>query len=176
MAKTLKFLREAVAVPINNIDAFIVDFDGCMTDNKVYVNQDGVEMVACSRSEGHAFEVLRHLKIPAFFLSTEVNPVVTERAKKLKVPVIQGSSDKVKDLKKLAKKEGYDLKKVLFVGNDLNDYHVMKLVGYSASPSDAHKRVKEISTFKLNRKGGEAVMRELLEEVFQLDFVKIGLY
>ena len=62
---------------INEIDALIFDFDGVLTDNKVYVNQDGMESVCCSRADGLAFDALRKLKIPVFILSTESNPVVS---------------------------------------------------------------------------------------------------
>jgi len=74
---------------INEIDALVFDFDGVLTDNKVYVDQNGKESVCCSRSDGLAFDVLRKLKIPTYILSTETNIFVTQRAKKLKIPVIQ---------------------------------------------------------------------------------------
>jgi len=61
----------------------------------------------------------------------------------------------------------------LYVGNDLNDYKAMQLCGYSACPSDSHKKIKSISSIVLNNKGGYGVVRELLEEVFKLDFIKI---
>ena len=158
---------------INEIDALVFDFDGVLTDNKVYVDQNGKESVCCSRSDGLAFDVLRKLKIPTYILSTETNIVVTQRAKKLKIPVIQGASNKLETLSKLCKEEHYDINKVLFIGNDLNDYQVMKACGYSACPSDSHPKIKQISSHVLSSAGGEGVARELLEEVFNLDFIKI---
>ena len=59
------------------------------------------------------------------------------------------------------------------MGNDLNDYEALKLCGYSACPSDSHKKIKKISTFKLDAKGGSGVVRELLEEILGLDFLKV---
>ena len=158
---------------INEIDALVFDFDGVLTDNKVYVDQNGKESVCCSRSDGLAFDVLRKLKIPTYILSTETNIVVTQRAKKLKIPVIQGASNKLETLSKLCNEEHYDITKVLFIGNDLNDYQVMKACGYSACPSDSHSKIKQISSHVLSSAAGEGVARELLEEVFNLDFIKI---
>jgi len=158
---------------IDNIDAIVFDFDGVLTDNFVYLNQEGVESVACSRADGLAFDVLHKLNKPAFILSTENNSVVSMRAKKIKIPVIQGVINKVEAIKELAENKKYDLKNIFYVGNDLNDYLVMQICGYNACPIDSHPKIKEISQNILTSKGGNGVARELLEKVFNLDFIKI---
>jgi len=155
------------------IDVFIFDFDGVMTNNLVFLDQNGVESVVCSRADGLAFDVLRKLEKPVFILSTEKNKVVERRAKKLNVPVIQGVDNKVETLKKMANAKGYNLKNVLYVGNDLNDFYAMKICGYSACPVDSHIKIKEISDIVLTSCGGKGVVRELLEDVLHLDFIKI---
>jgi len=157
---------------LNNIDAFIFDFDGVLTNNLVHLDQNGKESVSCSRADGLAFDVLRKLDKPAFILSTENNPVVTMRAKKLNIPAIQGVANKVEAIKKLATDNNYSLKNILYVGNDLNDYLVMQLCGYTACPADSHPKIKEISGNILTSKGGNGVVRELLEDVLSLDFIK----
>ena len=158
---------------INNIDAFVFDFDGVLTNNLVYLNQEGVESVVCSRADGLAFDVLRKLKKPTFILSTEKNSVVTMRAKKLKIQALQGIKNKADALSSLSESKGYDLGRILYVGNDLNDFNVMKICGYSVCPIDSHIKIKELSNIVLNTRGGEGVVRELLEDVLDLDFIKI---
>jgi len=158
---------------LNNIDAFIFDFDGVLTNNLVYLDQNGKESVSCSRADGLAFDVLRKLDKPSFILSTEYNSVVTMRAKKLKVPVVQGVVDKVKTIKELVNENNYNLKNILYVGNDLNDYLVMQLCGYTACPAGSHPKIKEISDVVLKTNGGNGVVRELLENIIGLDFIKI---
>lgn len=74
---------------IDDIEIFILDFNGVLTNNLVYLNELGIESIACSRSEGLAFDVLRKLNKPVYLLSTEKNLVVSERAKKLKIHSIQ---------------------------------------------------------------------------------------
>ena len=95
------------------------------------------------------------------------------RAKKLKVPVVQGVDDKVEAIKKLVNKNNYNLKNIVYVGNDLNDYLVMQLCGYSACPADSHSKIKSVSSIILSTNGGDGIVRELLEEVLNLDFIKI---
>ena len=157
---------------IDKIEVFIFDFDGVLTNNLVFVDQDGNELVSCNRSDGLAFDVLRKLKKPSYILSTEQNPVVSTRAKKLKIQVIQGVDNKVQELLSLAKSKGYNLNRVLYVGNDVNDYKAMKLCGYSACPSDSHEKIRSIATFVLQKQGGNGVIRELLEVKLNIDFIK----
>ena len=159
-------------ITLENIDAFIFDFDGVLTNNLVFVDQDGKELVSCNRSDGLAFDVLRKLKKPSYILSTEKNPIVSARAKKLKIQAIQGVEDKVQELLILAKSNEYNLNRVLYVGNDINDYKAMKLCGYSACPSDSHEKIRSIATFVLQKKGGNGVIRELLEVKLNIDFIK----
>ena len=67
----------------------------------------------------------------------------------------------------------YKLNRVLYVGNDLNDYEAMKLCGYSVCPSDSHNKIKKIADIVLKTQGGKGVVRELLEDVLEIDFIKI---
>jgi 3-deoxy-D-manno-octulosonate 8-phosphate phosphatase (KDO 8-P phosphatase) len=158
---------------LDEIDVFIFDFDGVLTNNMVYLDQDGKESVSCSRGDGLAFDVLRKLNKPAYILSTEKNTVVSARAKKLKITAIQGVENKILGLQKIVKKESYSLEKTLYIGNDLNDYRVMEICGLTVCPADSHDRIKKISDIVLKTNGGYGVVRELLEDVLDLDFIKI---
>jgi 3-deoxy-D-manno-octulosonate 8-phosphate phosphatase (KDO 8-P phosphatase) len=158
---------------INTIEVFIFDFDGVLTNNLVYLNSQGLESVACSRADGLAFDALRKLEKPVYIFSTEKNQVVSERAKKLQVPVLQGVGNKANALRDLIKKEGFSPKNIFYIGNDLNDYHAMKLCGHTACPADSHDKIKEVSNIVLKRNGGDGIVRELLEDLLGLDLIKI---
>ena len=94
---------EMQKIPLNEIDAVIFDFDGVLTDNKVLVSEDGTEAVFCNRSDGLAFDFLRTMKVPVYIMSTEANPVVRVRAKKLNIPVFNAVGNKGELLIKLCK-------------------------------------------------------------------------
>ena len=76
-------------ISLDNIDVFVFDFDGVLTNNLVQIDENGKESVSCSRADGLAFDVLRKLNKSVYILSTEKNPVVLARAKKLKVKVFK---------------------------------------------------------------------------------------
>jgi YrbI family 3-deoxy-D-manno-octulosonate 8-phosphate phosphatase len=160
-------------ISLDNIDAFVFDFDGVLTNNLVHLNQDGNEWVSCSRADGLAFDVLHELGKPSYILSTEKNPVVTARANKLKITALQGIQNKAEGIKELVDRKGFNLQNILYVGNDLNDYKAMQLCGYTACPSDSHEMIKSIATIVLKTEGGNGVVRELLEDVLQIDFIQI---
>jgi|TARA_B100000315_G_scaffold254945_1_gene297101 YrbI family 3-deoxy-D-manno-octulosonate 8-phosphate phosphatase len=156
---------------IQQIEAIVFDFDGVLTDNRVYIDQDGREMVCCNRSDGLSFEALKKTGVKLFILSGEAISVVKHRGDKLKIKVIQGCKNKKKTLLDLSRKEEFQLAKTLFVGNDLNDFRAMELCGFSACPADSHPAILKFAQYPLVSKGGHGVVRELTEEVFKLDIL-----
>ena len=92
-----------------NIDLFIFDFDGVLTPNTVYVDEDGKEFVRCSRSDGLAFDVLNKLNKKAYIISSEKNAVVNARAKKINIPVLQGINNKLEAVENITEKHNTSL-------------------------------------------------------------------
>jgi 3-deoxy-D-manno-octulosonate 8-phosphate phosphatase (KDO 8-P phosphatase) len=160
-------------INLTEIDAIIFDFDGVLTDNKVLLDENGKEWVTCHRGDGLAFDVFRKLKLAVYIVSTEKNPVVSARGKKLQVPVLQGISNKVDALSLLSKDIMLDLSRTLYVGNDLNDLGAIKLCGYSACPADSHTKIKKIVSVVLKSDGGKGVARELLENTLNVNIEEI---
>jgi 3-deoxy-D-manno-octulosonate 8-phosphate phosphatase (KDO 8-P phosphatase) len=153
--------RKRDAMQQGQIDLIVYDFDGVMTDNRVIVFQDGTEAVIVNRADGLGVARLRNLGIPQLILSTETNPVVIARAAKLRLEVIASCKDKKKALENYCAQKGYDLHRVMYIGNDLNDLEVMKIVGFSVAPADAHSNIKKIAKLITEAKGGEGVVKEL---------------
>lgn len=160
-----KILNKQFKFDIKDIQLIVYDFDGVMTDNKVLVFEDGKEAVFCNRADGLAIQRIKELGIPQIILSTEENQVVEARAKKLKIEVIHNITDKKIALIDYCKKKNYDLKKVVYIGNDINDLEVMKLVGYPIAPQDANDRVKNIGKVIVKKNGGEGVVKEFFENM-----------
>ncbi len=165
--------EDKMHISLESIDAICFDFDGVLTDNLVHVDQNGRESVSCSRSDGLAFDALNKLNFPVYIISTETNPVVTARAKKLKIQAIQGTVNKLEALVALADQKKYDLSRIFYIGNDLNDFQVMRACGYSACPSDSHELIKQEATKVLKSNGGKGVAREIIEDVFSIDLIKL---
>ncbi|GAA5069580.1 N-acetylneuraminate synthase family protein [Thermocatellispora tengchongensis] len=148
-----------------DVDAVITDFDGVHTDDRAYVDQDGREMVAISRSDGMGISLLRRSGVKLLVMSTEHNPVVAARARKLGVPVLQGLADKRTVLRDWLSIEGLDPARVAYVGNDVNDLGPMSEVGWPVAVPDAHPKVRAAARVVLTRPGGAGAVRELCDRV-----------
>lgn len=157
------------------IDAFYLDFDGVLTNNKFYLSQNGFEMVKLSRSDGLAFDYLRQIKIPTFIISSEKNPIIKKRAQKLKINSYNSVSNKLLKIQQISKKYNYKLSKSIFVGNDINDYSAMEACGYTFCPNDSHPIIKKISSYVIRSNGGDGVIRNIVENYFKLN-IKDVLY
>jgi N-acylneuraminate cytidylyltransferase len=137
------------------------DFDGCLTDDRVWLNQDGEEFVAANRKDGLAVKKLKNLGIQVIIASTETNKVVLARGNKMGVDVLQGLSDKAKSIEQYIEKMNLSWDDVWYVGNDVNDIQAIKKAKVSICPSDAVKAVKKEVDIKLKTRGGYGVLSEL---------------
>ena len=150
-----------------SIRLLILDFDGVLTDNRVWVDQDGREMVAANRSDSLGINRLRQAGVETMVISLETNPVVAHRCRKMKVPFIQGENDKAAALRKLLLERNVDASQVVFLGNDVNDLPCFPLVGWSVAVADAMPEVARQADFVLSRPGGHAAVRELCDLIME---------
>jgi YrbI family 3-deoxy-D-manno-octulosonate 8-phosphate phosphatase len=152
-----------------DVDAVVTDFDGVHTDDRVMVAEDGSESVTTNRSDGMGVRLLREAGMPVLILSTEVNPVVAARGRKLRVEVRQGLGDKAAALTEWAAERGIALDRVAYLGNDVNDLSCLALVGWPVAVADAHPLVRSAARVVLTRRGGDGAVRELAELAMPTD-------
>ena len=153
---------------LKNIKLLAMDFDGIMTDGKVYVDQDGEETVKCSRKDGLGIELLKKHGITAVVISKEVNPVVSIRCKKLNIDcyqVVQDSESKYKILERIIREKNIDPSQVAYMGVDLNDIQVFKNVNLAITVADGHESLKKLSHYITEAKGGDHAVREVCEKI-----------
>ena len=137
------------------------DFDGCLTDDRVWLNQEGEEFVAANRKDGLAVNRLKNLGIQVVITSTETNKVVLARGNKMGVEVLQGLVDKAESIEQYLNQKNLSWKDVWYIGNDVNDLGAIRKAKFSICPSDAVKAVKKEVDLKLKTKGGYGVLSEL---------------
>jgi 3-deoxy-D-manno-octulosonate 8-phosphate phosphatase (KDO 8-P phosphatase) len=160
LAANAKFAAAAAKVRLLG-----VDFDGVMTDNSVYVFEDGREAVRCSRLEGYGLRRLAAADVAAIIVSTETNGVVAARARKLDLPCLQNVADKATALQRLLDQRGLDWTQAAYIGNDVNDLEVLTKVGLAIVVADAHECVLGAGFFRTNRRGGDGAVREACDAI-----------
>ncbi|MFG3100438.1 cytidylyltransferase domain-containing protein [Streptomyces sp. NPDC048182] len=164
-ARALAPLHDAArpgALPTRaDVDAVVLDFDGTQTDDRVWIDQDGHETVAVHRGDGLGIAALRRAGLTPLILSTEVNPVVAARARKLRVPVLHGIDRKDLALKQWCEEQGVAPERVLYVGNDVNDLPCFALVGWPVAVAGAHDAVRGAARAVTAVAGGAGAVREI---------------
>lgn len=156
---------QAADVSPIDVDAVITDFDGVHTPDTLYLDQTGRETVRLSRSDGMGVQRLRAAGIPLLILSKERNPVVSARAEKLQVEVLQAIDDKAGALRAWLAERDLDPARVAYVGNDVNDLPPMAVVGWPIAVADARPEVREAARVVLARSGGAGAVREVCDRV-----------
>jgi len=149
------------------IELLVMDFDGVLTDNRVWVNQDGVEAVAANRSDSYGLGLLRKAGIESLVISKEPNPVVAARCNKMKVPYLQGIEDKERTLQEYLAERGIDPAHVVFVGNDINDLPGFRVASWSVAVADALPQVIREADYVLSNPGGRGAVRELCDLILK---------
>lgn len=150
------------------VKLLVLDFDGVLTDDRVWVDQNGKETIAASRSDGMGLEMLRRFTdIEVVVMSKETNPVVSARCKKLGVEVFQSVNQKEKALIDLINKKKINADEVVYIGNDLNDIDCFPIAGYVAVPNDAFVTARRNADLVLDHHGGFGAVREICEMLIE---------
>ena len=144
-----------------DVDLLILDFDGVMTDNRVWLDETGRELVACDRGDGWGLDRLLRSGFPAAVVSTEANGVVAARCRKLGLDCHQGVKDKPAAVRKIAGARGVSLSRTAYLGNDVNDLAAMQIVGMPVAVADAHPDVVRVARRVLSAPGGRGAVREI---------------
>lgn len=147
------------------IDLIVCDFDGVITDNRVWVDQDGNESIAAYRSDSLRIREMKELDIEVMILSSEPNPVVVARAKKMGVDAIHGVGiqEKGRVIREVLEQKNIQAENVIYIGNDLNDLPCFEIAGWSVAVADAYPEVIRAADHILTRAGGHGALRELCD-------------
>ncbi len=153
----------------DRIELIVLDFDGVVTDNRVWTDENGHEIVAAYRSDSLRIPELRQRGIEVLILSSEPNPVVQARALKMGVSALHGIAIHAKGeaLRQFLSEKRIDAAHVVFVGNDRNDLSCIQIAGWAVAVADAYPEVLHSVDHILSRPGGYGAVRELCDLVLK---------
>lgn len=158
----------------SKIQWFFTDVDGTLTDGGVYYSPDGELLKRFSLRDGTGFFLLREAGIKTGIVTGENSPIVTQRAKKLKVDkYLYGSHKKVEVMQQFLDENGLSFENIAYIGDDLNDVKLLKACGLSFAVGDADKRAKNAADFICEHNGGHGAFRKAAELLLELKDVGI---
>ena len=151
------------------INAFIFDVDGVLTDGSVTVTTTGEMLRTMNIKDGYALKTAVDKGFNVCIISGGSNEGVRLRLKGLGITDIYlGAHNKIDQLDDYYKKKGVKSKNVLYMGDDIPDYPVMKGIGLPCCPQDAVPEIKEISKYISHKKGGQGAVRDVIEQVLKV--------
>jgi len=152
------------------VELIVLDVDGTLTDGKIYYSNSGDEIKAFNIKDGLMIKSWNRLGKKSAIITGRVSKIVERRAKELDITIIrQGIKDKAKELKKIVNDFGITLAEVAVIGDDMNDFSMLKLVEKSFAPYNASTFVYDFVNYPLNKKGGEGAVAEMIEILLKED-------
>ena len=153
---------------LKNIEAFVFDVDGVLSKDILSINRTGVLIRTANVKDGFAIRNAIKMGYPIAIITGGISNRSRLRYKMLGVNYYyQGTKDKVKCLNDFLTKNNLKAENVLYMGDDLVDYNVMKEVGLPTCPIDAVNEIKNISKYISNKPGGEGCVRDVIEQVLR---------
>ena len=154
---------------LKEVDTFIFDYDGVMTDGKLMLKDEGQPQRTANVKDGYVLQLVVKLGYNVVIISGGISRSVENRFEALRVnDVFLGTKDKKSVLEKYLDDHDIDPKHVVYMGDDIPDYQVMKMVGIPVCPADASEEIKEISIYISDKKGGEGCVRDIIEQVLKV--------
>lgn len=144
----------------------LTDIDGVWTDGGMYYDNTNLELKKFNTYDSAGVLFAHQLGIPVGILTGENSEIVQRRANKLKVDYcFLGCKDKVSAAKSLIEQLGLKWDEVAYVGDDINDISLLKLVGWAGVPASAPNYIQKLKNINLLKKGGEGAFREFVENI-----------
>ena len=154
---------------LKNVTAFIFDYDGVMTDGTVYMDSNGDPLRTSNVKDGYALQLAGKLGYHLAVISGAVVTNITKRLNMLGVTdVFTGIPDKVVKLEEYMEQYGLKPEQIVYVGDDIPDLPVMRLVGVAACPADAAPEIRQICHFISERPGGRGCVRDIIEQTLKV--------
>lgn len=154
---------------LKNTKCVVLDVDGVLTNGEILVNEQGEQLRTFNVKDGYAIQYAAKQGLLIFVITGGRSQGVLKRMEGLRVPEVHlGVSDKLSLLQDLANRYDLLFEDIAFIGDDMPDYICMQQVGVAISPADAVEDIKKISHYVSARKGGDGVVREILEKILRL--------
>ena len=154
---------------LTKVNTFIFDYDGVMTDGKLMLQQDGQPLRSANVKDGYVLQLAIRLGFRVVIISGGISKSVENRFEALKIKdVFLGVSNKLEVFEKFVADNNLNAENIVYMGDDIPDFKVMKRVGVPVCPADAVVEIKDISIYISDKTGGHGCVRDIIEQVLKV--------
>ena len=161
-------VKESLQKKLKDVKLLILDVDGVLTDNGVYIDSDGDEMKKFNIQDGFGIYLVQRAGVQVALLSGRYSKSTEYRAQELKIQyVYNGHTDKLKAYEELKEKLLFKNEEIAFVGDDLPDLPVLNEAGIALTVSNAQSEVKKVAEYVTKASGGHGAVREIVNLILK---------
>jgi len=154
---------------LTKVNTFIFDYDGVMTDGKLMLQHDGQPLRTANVKDGYALQLAVRLGYRVVVISGGISKSVENRFESLRIKdVFLGVSNKFEVFEKYIADNNLNTENIVYMGDDIPDFKVMKRVGVPVCPADAVEEIKDISIYISDKTGGHGCVRDIIEQVLKV--------
>ncbi|MBN1651319.1 MAG: HAD-IIIA family hydrolase [Bacteroidales bacterium] len=154
---------------LKHINTFIFDYDGVLTDGTVYPSADGEMMRTANVKDGYALQLAVKKGYNVAIISGGKSQSMTQRLEALNIKDVHlGVKNKMEVFHTFMKEKALSKEQVLYMGDDIPDYHIMQEVGVATCPEDAVEEIKSISDYISHKEGGKGAVRDIIQQVLKV--------
>jgi 3-deoxy-D-manno-octulosonate 8-phosphate phosphatase (KDO 8-P phosphatase) len=151
------------------VNTFIFDYDGVLTDGTVILMSNGEALRTANVKDGYALQLAMKKGYRIAIISGAYSESVKKRFETLKVSdVFLGVDKKIHVFEEYLSKHSIGPDEVLFMGDDIPDYEIMRKVGVPTCPSDAAEEIKALAVYISHHSGGQGCVRDVIEQVMKV--------
>jgi len=163
-----------ISIKSSKIKVVLTDVDGVLTDGGMYYSTKGDIMKKFHVRDGMGVTLLRKNNIPTIIVTKEKNEIIKQWSNKMKIDkLLMGILNKETILEKICKNYDVQASEICYIGDDINDLGLLKLVGFSVTPSDGIIEAQKICDYICKNSGGNGVFREVANMILSSQKVKL---
>ncbi len=161
-------VRKNALEKAKKVKMILLDVDGVLTDGSIIYSSNCGEIKVFNAQDGYGIVRAIELGLKVGIITGRESEIIKRRANELRISdLIQNAIDKVKPFEELSKKYGFDKEEFCYVGDDILDIPLLKIVGFSAAPSNARSEVKRIVDYVASSSGGNGAVREIIDFILK---------
>jgi 3-deoxy-D-manno-octulosonate 8-phosphate phosphatase (KDO 8-P phosphatase) len=161
-------VRKNALEKAKKVKMILLDVDGVLTDGSIIYSSNCGEIKVFNAQDGYGIVRAIELGLKVGIITGRESEIIKRRANELGISdLIQNAIDKVKPFEDLSKKYGFDKEEFCYVGDDILDIPLLKIVGFSAAPSNARSEVKRIVDYVASSSGGNGAVREIIDFILK---------
>ena len=167
-------MNKKLLAKLKKIKLLILDVDGVLTDNSVYIGSDGNEFKKFNIQDGFGIYLVQKAKVEVALISGRFSKTTEFRAKELDIRIVyNGYTDKEKVLEKIKQKTNLEYSEIAYMGDDLPDLPVLRKTGVALAVNNAQSEVKKVCDYITKSSGGNGAVREVINLILKAKNIKL---